>query len=76
MLPLMASTTARNVLWCGSSSGFHPDDPPASGPVFGKGWQSLPSQLIDPTLQIAHHGSLIAVGPQALQAFLEKVKFS
>ncbi len=35
-----------------------------------KGWQSLPAQLIDPTLQIAHQGSLIAVGPQALQAFL------
>src|ERR1700686_1464969 len=35
-----------------------------------KGWQSLPAQLIDPTLQIAHHGSLIAVGPQPLQAFL------
>jgi hypothetical protein len=35
-----------------------------------KGRQSLPSQLIDPTLQIAHHGSLIAVGPQALQALL------
>src|SRR5260370_40871575 len=35
-----------------------------------KGWQSLPSQLIDPTLQIAYHGSSIAVVPQQLQAFL------
>jgi hypothetical protein len=37
---------------------------------FLKGCQPLPAQLIDPTVQIAHHGPFIAVGPQALQAFL------
>src|SRR5258706_13507840 len=42
---------------------------------FLKGFQPLPSQLIDPTLQIAQHGPFIAVGPQPLQAFLQKVGF-
>src|ERR1700676_852323 len=37
---------------------------------FLKGCQPLPAQLIDPTLQIAQHGSFIVVGPQPLQAFL------
>ena len=31
---------------------------------FLKGYQPLPSQLIDPTLQIAKHGPFIAVGPR------------
>src|SRR6266853_1576431 len=35
-----------------------------------KRYQPLPSQLIDPTLEIAQHGSFIAVGPQPLQTFL------
>ena len=35
-----------------------------------KRYQPLPSQLIDPTLQVAQHGSFIAVGPQPFQAFL------
>src|SRR6266550_1952772 len=35
-----------------------------------KSYQPLPSQLIDPTLEIAQHGSFIAVGPQPLQTFL------
>ena len=35
-----------------------------------KRYQPLPPQLINPTLQIAQHGSFIAVGPQPLQAFL------
>jgi hypothetical protein len=35
-----------------------------------KRYQPLPAQLIDPTLQIAQHGSFIAVGPQPLQTFL------
>ena len=35
-----------------------------------KRYQPLPPQLIDPTLQIAEHGSFIAVGPQPLQTFL------
>src|SRR6516164_10894553 len=38
-----------------------------------KGYQPLPAQLIDPTLQIAQHGSFIAVGPQPFQTFLQKV---
>ena len=42
---------------------------------FLKGRQPLPSQFIDPALQIAKHRSFIAVGPQPLQAFLEKVGF-
>src|SRR5499427_6160048 len=42
---------------------------------FLKGYQSLPAQLIDPTLQIAQHGSFIAVGPQPFQTFLQKVGF-
>jgi hypothetical protein len=45
------------------------------GREFLKGYQPLPSQLIDSTLQIAQHGSSIAVGPQPLQAFLWKVGF-
>src|SRR5262252_4026297 len=42
---------------------------------FLKGYQPLPAQLIDPTLQIAQHGSFIAVGPQPFQTFLQKVGF-
>src|ERR1700730_19365847 len=34
-----------------------------------EGCQPLPAQLIDPTLQIAQHGSFIGIGPQPLQAF-------
>ena len=37
---------------------------------FLKGRQPLPSQFIDPALQVAQHRSFIAVGPQSLQAFL------
>src|SRR6266566_5267600 len=40
-----------------------------------KRFQPLPTQLIDPTLQIAQHGSFLAVGPQPLQTFLQKVGF-
>src|ERR1700682_4069728 len=35
-----------------------------------KSSQPLPSQFIDPALQVAKHRSFIAVGPQSLQAFL------
>src|SRR6266404_49042 len=35
-----------------------------------KRYQPLPSQLIDPALQVPQHGSFIAVGPLPLQAFL------
>jgi hypothetical protein len=42
---------------------------------FLKGCQPLPAQLIDPTMQIAHHGPFIAVGPQPFQTFLQKVGF-
>ena len=42
---------------------------------FLKRYQPLPSQLIDPALQVAQHGSFIAVGPQPLQAFLQNLSF-
>ena len=38
-------------------------------------YQPLPAQLIDPALQVAQHGSFVAISPQPLQALLEKVGF-
>ena len=35
-----------------------------------KRYQPLPTELIDPVLQVVQHGAFIAVGPQPLQAFL------
>jgi hypothetical protein len=32
--------------------------------------QTLPAQLIDPTVQIAHHGAFVGIVPQMPQAFL------
>src|SRR5437660_495991 len=40
-----------------------------------KRYQPLPPQLLDPALQVVQHGPFIAVGPQPLQAFLQKVGF-
>ena len=42
---------------------------------FLKGPQALPPQLIDPGLEVAQHGSFVAVEPETRQAFLEQIGF-
>ncbi len=37
------------------------------------GLEPLPPELIDPVLQMAHHGSLVVIAPQPVEAFFEQV---
>ena len=40
-----------------------------------EGLQTLPAELIDPSLQIIQHGAFIVVRPQPIQTFFEEVGF-
>ena len=37
--------------------------------------QPLPTELVDPTLQVIQHGAFVVVGPQAVQTLFEEVSF-
>jgi len=69
MLPLMASTTPKRTLVRQVVQDAVQVIQQHVSEIL-KRCQPLPSQLIDPALQVPQHGSFIAVGPQPLQAFL------